>query len=161
MSRYRINKANARTRSTKESLTDQGQAKTTDINVIIGQFLNTGMAPGNVGSPMWQDFTQLPQGLRGMIECARNLEALKRNLPAELQNIPTNQLLQLTPEQIRAILQPPEQPPAQPEGNPSSGEDRTRRNQGSTPEPLARPRGRADREPLSGRSEPDDQRPGG
>lgn len=108
---YAINKARARTVTTKPSLTDQSQARETDINVIVGRFLKTGTAPGGK-PPIYGDFTQLDGDLREMIERARTLHKERAKLPKELQNLPIEELLALSPDKLKDILTPPAPSPA-------------------------------------------------
>lgn len=108
---YYTNKARAKTRTTKPSLTDQSQAAETDINVIVGRFLRTGQAPGGK-QPMYGDFSELDGDLRSMIERARTLHRERYKLPKELQDKPIEELLALTTTQLHAILTPPAPSPA-------------------------------------------------
>lgn len=108
---YYTNKQRAKTRTTKPSLTDQSQAPETDINVIVGRFLRTGQAPGGK-QPMFGDFTALDGDLRSMIERARSLHRERYKLPKELQNLPIEELLALTPHKLKDILTPPAPSPA-------------------------------------------------
>lgn len=107
MSRYKQNKANAVTFNTAPTLTDQSQASTTDINIIMTQFMRTGAIP-NAREPIYADFTQLPEDLRGFIERARSVEQLKATLPKELAAMSLEDLVALKPEQLKAILTPVE-----------------------------------------------------
>lgn len=91
------------------SLTDQSQAKATDINIIVTQFLRTGQAPqGNPGQ--YADFTELPTDLRGFIEMGRSIAQHKAALPEQLKDVPLEYLVRMTNEQINAMLKPPEKP---------------------------------------------------
>lgn len=110
---YQLNKLKSRTRSTRPTLTDQSQARETDINVIVKRYgIGNGQAPGRAGEPMYGDFTQLPDDLRGFIETARTIEQHKRNLPKELRDMAVHDILALTPEQLTAKLTPPAPTPA-------------------------------------------------
>jgi len=113
MSNYTRNKKAAITYNNSPTLTDQSQANSTDINVIVGQFNISGRVPGAAGEPMTGDFTQYPRDLREMIDMGRSLEAKRRQLPKELRDKPMEELLALTPEQLKTILTPP-QPKAEP-----------------------------------------------
>lgn len=97
-------------RSTKPTKTDQSAASQTDLNVIVNQFLKTGTSAMN-GVPRYGDFSELPSDLRGMIEMSRSMKERRRNLPEKLREMPIEELLALTPEQIKTILNPPVQPP--------------------------------------------------
>lgn len=94
------------------SLTDQSQARDTDINVIVGKFNITGRVPGSDTQPMSGDFSELPRDLRSFIEQARQLTRLHSELPEKLRNLTTQQLLELPPAELKAILEPPASPPA-------------------------------------------------
>lgn len=88
------------------TMTDQSAAATTDLNVIVNQFLKTGTSSSK-GNPRYGDFSDLPTDLRGIIETARSVTKLRSNLPPQLRDLPVEQLLALTPEQIATILTPP------------------------------------------------------
>lgn len=105
---YHRNKAKAIYNNTEPSLTDQAAAKDTDINVIVKGFLTHGQAPGQTGSPMFDDFTQNPSDLREYIERARTLDEHRAKLPAQIRNLALEELLALTPETLRAKLTPVE-----------------------------------------------------
>jgi len=104
---WQKNKALAITRDNTPSLTDQGAARDTDINIIVGQFLVSGKVPGSKNPPLYGDFTELPKDLRGMIEMANSLKRNQANLPEQLRDIPVGHLLTLTPAEINAKLAPP------------------------------------------------------
>jgi len=109
MSIWKKNKAKAVYRNTDPTLTDQSGARDTDINVIVGQFLKHGQVMGGAKKPMFgQDYSELPRDLRGFIEMGKDLETHRRNLPEQLQGIKTQDLLALTPEQLKNILTPPQ-----------------------------------------------------
>lgn len=109
---YAENKANARTVNTEPSLTDQSQARETDINVIVGRYGISGQLPQGGSQPMYGDFSRLPTELRDFIEMGRTLDQRRAELPAELRDLPTDELLALTPEQLTNKLTPPADPPA-------------------------------------------------
>lgn len=111
---YRENKERAKTRNDQPTMTEQSQARDTDINVIVGKFIKTGVAPGAAQEPQYGDFSNLPSDLRGFIEVAESLAEKRAALPAKLKNMPMDELLALTPEQLTNILTPPAEPPAQP-----------------------------------------------
>lgn len=114
---YAHNKLAARTRTTQPTLTDQSQARETDINVIVGRFLRTGQAPGGQ-PPIYGDFTHLDGDLRDMIERARTLHKERAKLPKELQKLPIEELLALPPDKLADILKPPAPTPANTPANP-------------------------------------------
>ncbi|QXP08204.1 MAG: internal scaffolding protein [Arizlama microvirus] len=91
------------------TLTDQSQAHTTDINIIVTQFLKTGQAPQGA-NPIYADFTHLPDDLRGFIEMGRSINTLHSSLPAALRDIPATELFRMTNEEITAKLTPPDKP---------------------------------------------------
>lgn len=105
---YRDQKQRARTFDNTPTLTDQASARDTDINVIVGQFLVHGQAPGAAREPIYDDFTDLPDDFRGYIERARSLKDHKAKLPPELQNMSIDSLLALTPEELKNKLTPPQ-----------------------------------------------------
>jgi len=110
MSKYHENKARAVTFNNEPTLTDQAGHKETDINIIVGQYLTTGQAPGSRKQPMHGNFAKLPTDLRGMVETSRSIERPRTNLPAQLAKKPVEELLALTPEALTRILTP-EPPP--------------------------------------------------
>lgn len=116
---YRINKERAKYTETQPSLTDQSQANETDINVIVSRYGVTGQVNGNAGTPMYDDFSNLPEDLRGFIDAARSIQALNDQLPEALRDIPTEELLNLTAEQLASKLAPtPANSPATTEEEP-------------------------------------------
>lgn len=108
---YYENRERARTINNKPTLTDQSAAKDTDFNVIINQFLTTGRAPGPAVPPIFGDFTNLPNDLRGFIETARTINDMHKELPDKLRALSVQNLMTLTNEQIVAIMNPPQPKP--------------------------------------------------
>lgn len=106
---YILNKLKARTLNKSPTLTDQSQARETDINVIVRRMGISGQAPRAAGEPMYGDFTQFPQDLRDFIHTARGIETHRRKLPEALRNLSTEEILALTPDQLTTILTPPKQ----------------------------------------------------
>jgi len=102
-------RAKARYRNTDPTMTDQSAVASTDLHVIINQFLKTGQSASK-GIPRYGDFTQLPDNLRDAIEQARSVKRIRHNLPPQLQNLTTEELLALTPEDIARRLTPPPAP---------------------------------------------------
>ncbi|QXP08144.1 MAG: internal scaffolding protein [Arizlama microvirus] len=91
------------------TLTDQSSVHSTDINVIVTQFLKTGAQPeGSEG--FYADMTQLPDDLRGFIEMGRSITTLQNQLPKELRGMTAQEIFALTDEQLLAKLTPPEKP---------------------------------------------------
>lgn len=115
---YRENKQRARTITTTPTLTDQAAARETDINVIVGRMLPGGVVPGLKGPGIYMDWTGVPTELRGLFEQGRSLVKHRKELPEILQDMPLQQLLTLTNEQIANILRPPAKPADQPTGEP-------------------------------------------
>lgn len=113
LSNWRKNKAAAVFNNKEPTLTDQAAAKDTDLNVIVDQFLVHGQAPGAAKDPIYGDFSGMPNNLRDAIETSRKAAYHKSRLPKELQSLSIDELLALTPEDIRKRLTPPE-PPAEP-----------------------------------------------
>lgn len=107
MSRYKANKQDAITYNDEPTMTDQSQAESTDINIIVTQFLRTGHTPGQQ-PPIFADFASLPEDLRGFIDMGRSIEEHRGDLPEALRRIPLNDLVNMSDEQITAILTPPE-----------------------------------------------------
>lgn len=104
---WKTNKQRAIYRDTSPTLTDQSQAEETNINVIVKRYAVTGAAPGAAGEPLYGDWTQLPGGLRDMIEASRDIKELRKKLPKELAELPVTDLLKLSPADIERILAPP------------------------------------------------------
>jgi len=94
------------TRDETPTLTDQSQARDTDINIIIKMLEQTGTVPGAKGEPIYGDFTGLPTDLRGFIEKGRELKSLQGALPPQLQGKTLEEVLSLTPEALKTILTP-------------------------------------------------------
>lgn len=111
---YAINKKRAIYEDTSPTKTDQAAASSSDINIIVGQQLITGYAPGAPKPPMYDDFTNFPNDLREALENARGLTALRGRLPPQLSNKTLDELLRLTTEDITNILTPPPQQPPEP-----------------------------------------------
>lgn len=114
MTYYYQNRKRARTFNTDPTMTDQSQAQNTDINIIINRLRDVGTPPPrNFAVPMSGDFTGLPKDLRSLLELAKSANEKRRALPAPLRDMPIDQLINLTTEQLHAILTPPAKPPAQ------------------------------------------------
>lgn len=108
MSNYKANKADAVYINTEPTMTDQSQAANTDINIIVNQFIRTGQAPQGA-EPIYADFADLPDDLRGFIEMGRTINTLKSQLPEQLRDLPPAELFRLTDAELLARLTPPEQ----------------------------------------------------
>lgn len=111
---YQKNRQLARTTNTEPTLTDQSAAADTDINIIVRNYTVHGQVPGTSQEPMYEDWTQLPDDLRGFLELGRSLEDHHSKLPDSLKNLSLEALLALTPEELTNILKPAEKP-AEPE----------------------------------------------
>lgn len=114
---YAINKAKAIYRSNAPSLTDQAAYKDTDLNIVIPRYLTTGHAPGQVKPGEFMDLSEVPQDLRGLIDESRRINQYRQQLPEELRDIPTEQLIYMSPEEMRRHIEgvrernkPPESP---------------------------------------------------
>lgn len=107
MNTYKENKANARTYNTEPTKTDQSQARETDINVIVSRYGISGQVPAPQQEPMYGDFSNTPQDLREAIEVARGIEQHRSKLPPELAEMPIEQILALTNDELTNILTPP------------------------------------------------------
>lgn len=104
---YQRNKARAIYRNTEPTMTDQAGAKETDINVIVGRFMVSNQLPTTGQEPIYGDFTNLPEDLRGFIETAQSLAEKRAELPEALRDMPIEELLALTPEELTNKLTPP------------------------------------------------------
>lgn len=98
-----------KTFNNEPTMTDQSQARDTDINVIVGAF-GIANVTGATGTPMYEDWTEMPTDLRGWIEQARSLEQHRNALPDALKTMDIQELLGLTPEQLAAKLKPADKP---------------------------------------------------
>jgi len=112
---YQLNKIAARTRTTEPSMTDQSAADSTNVNVILknAKFGQLEVGKGAATPPMYEDTTNLPEDLRDMMELARQLPGYIGQLPTELRDIPLDVLMNMTPEDIRTRLTPPDTPAQQ------------------------------------------------
>jgi len=119
-------RAAARTVNTDPTETEQSEAHETDLNIILTRYAQSGTIQSHGKPPMFEDWTQYPEDLRGFIEAKHDLERARLALPPELRDIPTDELLYMTPEAINARLPKPKpapeiptQPGLQPENAPS------------------------------------------
>lgn len=103
---YRNNKKAAIYNNADPTVTDQSGANHSDINIIVGQQLITGYAPGAPKPPMYEDWTAFPTDLREALEASRALSKIRQGLPAQLQHKPIEELLRLTPNELKHILTP-------------------------------------------------------
>jgi len=104
-------RAKGRTVNNEPTMTDQSQASETDLNVIMRKYGVSGRVPATTAQPMYGDFTNLPTDLRDMIETSRTIKEKRSQLPKELREMPIEELLALTPDQLTTILTP-QQPAA-------------------------------------------------
>lgn len=109
-SNYRRNKELAKYRNTDPTMTDQAGATDTDINVIVRNFNVHGQAPGTSREPTYADFSALPNDFRDMIEAAREAVNHYRALPAELRDIPLDELVHLSNDDIARRIRKPDEP---------------------------------------------------
>lgn len=114
---YQRNKARAIYINTEPTMTDQAGADETDINVIVGRFMVSNQLPTNGQEPLYGDFTHLPEDLRGFIETAQSLAEHRQHLPEALRDMPLEELLALTPEELTHKLTPPAPEPDNKEPN--------------------------------------------
>lgn len=103
---YKTNKERAIYRDDTPTKTDQSSAHSTDINIIVGQQLITGYAPGTPKPPMYEDFTNFPQDLREALEISRSTQSFRKRLPQQLQEKTLDELMNLTTNDITTILTP-------------------------------------------------------
>lgn len=116
---YAENKLKARTSNKGiPTRTDQSQAKDTDLNVILGKFAISGRVTGTSQGAMYGDFTRIPRDLREMIDTARDLENQRKRLPKALRDMPVEELMALTPDKLKAILEPAPEPKEEPKEAP-------------------------------------------
>lgn len=108
---YANNKKRAIYNDGTPTKTDQSAANSTDINIIVGQQLITGYAPGTPKPPMYEDFTNFPQDLREALETSRSTQNFRKRLPKELQEKTLDELMNLTTNDITTILTPPKLEP--------------------------------------------------
>lgn len=107
-------RAAARTINNEPTETEQSSASETDLNVILKRYLQSGTVTGHGKEPMYEDWTEYPEDLRGFIEHARSAAKLRKQLPKELQGYSLEDLVKLTPDELTRILTPPAPPPDKP-----------------------------------------------
>lgn len=107
MNNYERNRALARTVNNEPTMTDQAAAKDTDINRIVASYKVTGQMPQAAAQPVYADFSELPDDLRGMMETAKQLRQHMDKLPPQLRNLGPEQLLALKGDDLKRILTPP------------------------------------------------------
>lgn len=115
MSMYALNKARSATRTTKPTKTDQAGAKEADIHTIVKRYMVSGQMPVTNRPAMYGDFTKLPRELAEVFAMARSMEENRARLPKQLQELPLNELLNLSPEELAKLLKPAEPPAPKPE----------------------------------------------
>lgn len=153
---YREAKIKARFRSTQPTKTDQSMAKSTDINVIVKGFAVSGTIPGGMRPAIYGDFTNLPRDLKEAMEQGKEAKKLRSQLPPQLRNMSTDELLSLTPEKISQILKPAE--PAKPRRDEDVEDRRTSRQASGV---LSETDGRREHERTDGGPRQRDQQPRG
>jgi len=107
---YRRNKERAKYYETMPSLTDQSQADDTDINLIMKRAEAGQMVRGAAGEPQYGDFSEVPQDLKTAIEKARQVKEIRAKLPPALREIPIEELLTYSREELKAIVDPEPKP---------------------------------------------------
>lgn len=112
MNTYKLNKERAKFTNTEPTMTDQAGARETDINVIVARYGISAQMPVAGAQPMYGDFTALPEDLREYIETARSFANHRQNLPEAIRDMPIEELLALTPEELTNKLTPPAPTPA-------------------------------------------------
>lgn len=120
MSNWARNKEKAKYFNTAPTKTDQAGADATNINIIVGQQLTTGYAPGAPKPPMYEDFTQFPEDLREALEKSREVRRIRDRLPPQLKERTIEELVTLTPNDLTNILKPPVTPPEQQKDEPKT-----------------------------------------
>lgn len=110
---YQLNKIASRTRTTEPSATDQSQANSTDINIILkgASFGNLEFGKGAAPAPVYNDYSNLPADFRDLIEMSRQLPGYVGQLPPQLRDIPLDVFMSMTPDDIRTRMAPPAPPP--------------------------------------------------
>lgn len=116
MSTHEERRAKARTVNNEPTMTDQSAASQTDLNLILQRYAQSGTLNSHGKEPMYMDWTEYPEDYRDFIHKTREISELRERLPQELRDIPTEQLLYITPEELHARLKPKDaQPLVQPE----------------------------------------------
>ena len=100
-------RAKARTVNDEPTATDQSAARETDLNIILQRYAQSGTLQSHGKDPMYEDWTEYPEDLRGFIERARTAEKLRASLPQELKGKTLDELVRLTPNELHNILTPP------------------------------------------------------
>ncbi|QCQ84609.1 internal scaffolding protein [Blackfly microvirus SF02] len=112
--RYMERKVELASVNVDPSETDQSGSDDTDINVIVKRYGVYGTVPqGKKPAVYGEDYSQLPDDLRGFIETARTIDSLRGELPTELAALTIEDLVTYTPEAIAALLAP-KQPTEEP-----------------------------------------------
>lgn len=106
---YYKNRERANIVNNEPTMTDQSGAAETDINVIVRNFMKHGEVEGAASEPIYGDFTELPNNLRDFMELARQARHIQQELPEQLRGIELEELFALTPQEIKAIIEPPKQ----------------------------------------------------
>lgn len=121
------------------SMTRQEFAEECDINAIMRRYETTGVLPANVATPLYVDWSSIPDDLMGALEASREAEAAFMTLPAVVRKQFENNAVAFADfasdpanlDQVRAWgLAPPADPPpaaapgppaAAPPGSPPAG----------------------------------------
>lgn len=102
---YYKNRERARIQTIGSTLTDQSAAANTDINVIVRNAAISGTAPGSAKPPIYGDFSEIPTNLRDMLELSKSIEGHKQQLPAALQSMTVEELINADPQKLHARIQ--------------------------------------------------------
>jgi len=107
-------RAKARTVNNDPTETDQSGASETDLNVILQRYAQSGTIQSHGKDPIYEDWTKYPEDLRGFLEAKERMQEARDQLPPELRDKPTSELLYMTPEALQAALTPKEPPKEEP-----------------------------------------------
>nr|QJB20023.1 MAG: internal scaffolding protein [Microvirus sp.] len=104
---YLIRKAQLASINKDPSKADQSGAEDTDINVIVKRYGVYGTIPqSNKTAKFGEDFSELPDDLRGMIETARSLSFHQGELPVALQVLTVEDLMTYDAKALAELLKP-------------------------------------------------------
>lgn len=102
---YYENRKRARTITVGSTKTDQSAAINTDINIIMRNAAIHGTVMGSSKPPIYGDFSQIPDNLRDMLELAKTVEGHRAQLPAALQSMTVEELINADPAQLHQRIQ--------------------------------------------------------
>lgn len=107
---YQLNKAKSRTVTTQPTKTDQAGAGETSLHTIISRYGVSGQMPVTNRTPITGDLTKMPTELREVFQMARSMRENRAKLPKQLRELPLEQLLALTREELDKLLKPASPP---------------------------------------------------